>query len=161
MRFEIYIKEPKKPDRFYTQAMDEYKKRLTGDCKLQYHFIRREKDWEKILSQAGDEKNLLIKIVPGKAEVTSELFADWIGEWERTGAKSLYFMIEPEREGEGSLTGSEETFECLSGNSEFHAGEKYVLSLSCFAMPASMSAMILLEQIYRGYRIRNNQPYHK
>ena len=36
-----------------------------------------------------------------------------------------------------------------------------ILNLSDFTMNTAMTAMILYEQIYRGYRILNHHPYHK
>lgn len=35
------------------------------------------------------------------------------------------------------------------------------LVLSDFTMSSNMTGMVLYEQIYRGYRILNNHPYHK
>ena len=40
-------------------------------------------------------------------------------------------------------------------------GDRPIISLSDFTMNASMTAMILYEQIYRGYRIMHHHPYHK
>ena len=157
MKYEIYIKESKKPEDFYIRAMEEYKKRLSGDCKVRYHFIRRDKEWERLLAQEADEKNLLIRVTAGKADLTSEQFADRIGEWERMALRSLVFLISPQGEEEADYG----TLERESRLALSREGKSVNLCLSCFSMPVSMSAMILLEQIYRGYRIRNNQPYHK
>ena len=37
----------------------------------------------------------------------------------------------------------------------------YKLSFSRMTFPHQLMQMILLEQIYRGYRILNHEPYHK
>ena len=37
----------------------------------------------------------------------------------------------------------------------------YKLSFSKMTFPHQLMQMILLEQIYRGYRIMNHEPYHK
>lgn len=37
----------------------------------------------------------------------------------------------------------------------------YKLSFSKMTFPHQLMQMILLEQVYRGYRIMNNEPYHK
>ena len=40
-------------------------------------------------------------------------------------------------------------------------GDRPIISLSDLSINASMTAMILYEQIYRGYRIMHHHPYHK
>ena len=155
MKYEVYIRQKNKPEPYYIKAMEEYKKRLGGDCRMDYHVVRKDKEWGKLQAESKNPGQVMIRIQAGQAHTSSEQLADMIGEWEMTGAKSVIFLIEdpqliiqlPE-DGAGQAASDS-------------LMEEDRLCLSCFTMPAAVSAMILLEQIYRGYRIRNNQPYHK
>ena len=62
-----------------------------------------------------------------------------------TGKSHIYFVIG------GSLG--------LSDNVLKRADMK--LSFSRMTFPHQLMRVILLEQIYRGFRIMNNEPYHK
>lgn len=155
MKYEIYIRQKGKPEPYYVKAMEEYMKRLGGDCKVGYQLIRKDKEWVKLQSEAKKPGQILIFIGAGEARVSSEQLAARIGEWEMSGVKSVAFLIEDSLK-DGRLPGngdSKADFNCHK--------DADLLHLSSFTMPPAMSAMILLEQIYRGYRIRSNQPYHK
>ena len=161
MKYEIYIRQKGKPEPYYVKAMEEYMKRLGGDCKVGYQLIRKEKEWVKLQSEAKKPGQILIFIGAGEARVSSEQLAARIGDWEMSGVKSVIFLIEdPLRDGRS--TGNSEGKADLNHKADLNYDkEADLLHLSSFTMPPAMSAMILLEQIYRGYRIRSNQPYHK
>lgn len=151
MKYEIYIFEEAKTASFYKKAIAEYEKRLSRYCKISCRFIRKEKEWEKLLDSAaamagaGDAQNGggPCLILPGPDSVSSEGFSEELRRWEMSGqGKKLFFIpgahfVSPEKE------------------------KLPILNLSDFTMNTAMTAMILYEQIYRGYRIMNHHPYHK
>ena len=77
-------------------------------------------------------------IIPGKDSMTSPELAQLINESSVQGISKFHFYI-------GDLE-SEET-------KPFH--------VSSFTQSGSLTGTIILEQIYRAYRILNHQPYHK
>ena len=149
MKYEIFIREDKKPAPFYKKAIAEYEKRLGRYCKISYKLVRKEKDWLKLMSPEPDR--MAFWVVAGKDDLSSEGLSRMIADWENSGVKKIIFLVDQP---------AEESEERSSWRGGAENGIP-VLSLSGFAMPAAMTGMILYEQIYRGYRILHNQPYHK
>ncbi|MDO5145409.1 MAG: 23S rRNA (pseudouridine(1915)-N(3))-methyltransferase RlmH [Eubacteriales bacterium] len=140
MKYEIYLSDYEKNPSFYKKAIAEYEKRLGRYCGISCHFVKKEKEWKKIWESSREA----IVVLPGESTLTSEAFSRRIHRWEMNGKGRLSILIPSEKEemGEGAP-----------------AFEK--LHLSRFTMNSAMAAMVLCEQIYRGYRILHNHPYHK
>lgn len=135
MKFEIYILQKKTKDpKMYQEAMGEYLKRLGAYAKVSLTYKKNAAGVEKILKEPGEH----FLVTPGKESMQSTEFAQLINESSVQGISKFHFYI-------GDLT-SEEV-------KEFH--------VSSFTQSASLTGTILLEQIYRAYRILNHQPYHK
>lgn len=147
MKYEIYIQESKKSQKFYKKAIAEYEKRLSRYCKISCKFIKKEKEWNSLLTKDTGMKKLLIQ--PGKANLTSEKLSVQLKTWEGSGMKGVIFFV-PEWNEEKS-----DRFVERDGNTIES------LVLSDFTMSSNMTGMVLYEQIYRGYRILHNHPYHK
>ena len=47
MKYEIYIQERKKSQKFCKKAIAEYEKRLSRYCKISCKFVKKEKEWKK------------------------------------------------------------------------------------------------------------------
>ena len=148
MKYQIYIFQKEKEEKFYRRAIDEYEKRLSRYCSISVKYLRKEKEWEKQKRAVG-EKDLVFVAAAGPVDLSSEGLAARIREFENRGIKCLHFFIGPPG------TGKEKLFE------GYKDGQAKFLCLSAFTMPPPMTGMILSEQIYRAYRILNNQPYHK
>ena len=148
MKYQIYIFQKEKEEKFYRKAIDEYKKRLTRYCSISVRYLKREKDWEKLKWSVGD-RDMAFVLDAGSNNLSSEDLAARIRELENRGIKTLHFFIPPGK------ARQEDTIDDYGGS----RAER--LSLSDFTMPPYMTGMILSEQIYRAYRILNNQPYHK
>lgn len=147
-------------EKYLKQAIDEYSKRLTRYCKLQII----ELNDEKIPENASEKEEIAIKDKEGKAilskikdnayvialdlkgkEITSEEFAKFISDCGIMGNSNIVFVIG------GSLGLSKEVINRAN----------YKLCFSKMTFPHQLFRVMLLEQIYRSFRIINNEPYHK
>jgi rRNA large subunit m3Psi methyltransferase RlmH len=147
-------------EKFYKEAIDEYSKRLSRYCKLQIVELPDEKtpdgisenmerqiknkEGEKILSAIKGDAYVVALAINGM-EYSSEKLAEHIGGLGVKGNSHIIFIIG------GSLGLSESILK--------RADEK--ISFSKMTFPHQLMRVILLEQIYRVYRIINNEPYHK
>lgn len=159
MRYEIYIQEPKKTQKFCKNAIAEYEKRLSRYCKISCKFIKKEKEWNSLLEKDTGMKKIILQ--PGKAELTSEKLSNQIKTWENSGIKGVTFFV-PEYS-EATCPETAATNKILENNTTIDDAKFQVeqLILSDFTMSSNMTGMVLYEQIYRGYRILHNHPYHK
>ena len=148
MKYQIYIFQKEKEEKFYRKAIDEYKKRLSRYCSVSVKYLRKEKDWDKLNRSVGD-RDLAFVLTAGPVDFSSEDFAARIRVFENSGVKNLHFFVPPPGDEEGEM------FDVYGD------GQAERMSLSDFTMPPLMTGMILAEQIYRAYRILYNQPYHK
>ena len=153
MKYEVYIQESKKSQKFCKKAIAEYEKRLSRYCKISCKFIKKEKEWESLLVKDAGMKKFIVQ--PGKAELTSERLSEQIKNWEGSGIKGIMFLVPEWNEeilADAQIKKASKTKQPIMIES---------LILSDFTMSSNMTGMVLYEQIYRGYRILNNHPYHK
>lgn len=145
---------------YLTAGIAEYAKRLTRYCKLDQVEVADEKapetlsekemeqikdrEGERILSKIKDTEYVIALAIEGKQQSSEELAAT-LGQLSVSGKSDLVFVIG------GSLG--------LSGAVLKRADLK--LSFSRMTFPHQLMKLILVEQIYRGYRILKNEPYHK
>ena len=146
-------------EKFYRDAIDEYVKRLSRYVKLSITEVKDEKthanastseedkikqiEAERILSKLNNSY-VVVLAIDGK-KYTSESFAKRMENYDILSKGNLTFVIG------GSLGLHESVLK--------RADER--LSFSDMTFPHQLMRVILLEQIYRAYRIRNNEPYHK
>lgn len=137
---------------FYTKAIEEYSKRLSGYTKLSIVQVTDEKCDEKtlekeaasILKNVKDSEYVITLEIKGK-KYSSEQLAEYINKLEIEGKSEITFIIG------GSLGLSEK----VSKRADMK------LSFSDMTFPHQLMRVILLEQIYRSYKIIKNEPYHK
>lgn len=147
-------------EKYWTDAVKEYSKRLGGYCNL--NIIELKESPLRANPSAADEEavkvaegnDILSRIKPTDFVITleikgkglsSEQLADKIEDLAINGKSSIVFIIG------GSLGLSQE----VSKRSNFK------LSFSAMTFPHQMMRVILLEQIYRSFKIIRNEAYHK
>jgi 23S rRNA (pseudouridine1915-N3)-methyltransferase len=147
-------------EKYLTMGVEEYSKRLSRYCSLEIIELADEKtpdnasevmeeliknkEGERIL-KALKEGSYCIALAIEGAMLSSEELADKIDSLGVSGTSHITFIIG------GSLGLSAEVIKRVD----------YKLSFSKMTFPHQLMRMILLEQIYRSYRIMTNQPYHK
>ena len=145
---------------FHVKAVEEYKKRLSAYCKLEIIELQDEKtpdgasaaeelkikatEGKRIIKAIKDDARVIALAIEGK-QLTSEEFAGMLEKTGVEGCGHIQFIIG------GSLGLSDEVLK----------KSDLLLSFSKLTFPHQLMRTILLEQIYRGYRINCNQPYHK
>ena len=147
-------------EKFFTDAIKEYSKRLSRYCKLEIVEVADEKTpdgaSELVVSQIKEkEAERMEKYLPDSAYVialaiegqklTSEKLAEKIDSLGISGTSHLVFLIG------GSLGMSDRLLKRAD----------YLLSFSDMTFPHQLMRVILLEQVYRSYRIIHGEPYHK
>ena len=147
-------------ERYFREAVEEYSTRLSKYCKLEIIEVPDEKASENlstaqeqmviqkegqgILKHVKEDTYVIALAIQGK-QLSSEDLADFINDLGIKGRSSLGFVIG------GSLGLSEEVLQRAD----------YQLSFSLMTFPHQLMRVILLEQIYRGFRIIKGEPYHK
>lgn len=145
---------------FYRKAAAEYVKRLSRYCKLDILEAAdektpdsagealekqiKEKEGQRLLKQIRDDAYVIALAIQGK-ELDSLQMSSAIERLALRGKSNLIFVIG------GSLGLSEEILK--------RADELW--SFSKLTFPHQLMRVILLEQIYRSYRIIQHEPYHK
>lgn len=147
-------------EKFYRQAIEEFQKRLQKYCKLSIVEVADEKTPDK----AGVKIEEQIKATEGARILKQVHEADFVIalaiDGETLGSKALAKRIEKLAiEGTSSITfvigGSLGLSEAVLKRANFQ------LSFSQMTFPHQLMRVILLEQIYRSFRIINKEPYHK
>ena len=104
----------------------------------------RSKEGERILKYIREDMYVITLEIGGKM-LSSEEFAKKIETLGVQGQSSIAFVIG------GSIGLGKEVLK----------RSDYALSFSKMTFPHQLMRVILLEQVYRGYRIMNGEPYHK
>lgn len=147
-------------EKFFTEAMKEYTKRLTKFCKLNEEFIPDEradenyseaeieqvkiKEGQKILNKIPKNSYIIVLDING-VMLSSEELSKKINTLGIEGTSDITFIIG------GSNGLSEEVIKSANFN----------LSFSKMTFPHQLFKVILLEQIYRAFKIISGESYHK
>lgn len=147
-------------EKYLRDAIDEYSKRLQRYCKLEVieladektpdnasqkeELIIKEKEGEAILKILKDNMYVIALDLKGKM-ISSEEFSEHIKDLGVNGESNIAFVIG------GSLGLSQQVLNRAN----------YKLCFSKMTFPHQLFRVMLLEQVYRGFRIMKGEPYHK
>ncbi|MCD8161123.1 MAG: 23S rRNA (pseudouridine(1915)-N(3))-methyltransferase RlmH [Clostridiales bacterium] len=147
-------------ERFYQDAVEEYRKRLTGLCRLELAELPEvrlpehpapaqidaalKKEGAAIRARLPKRTTVIALCVEGK-EMSSEALAETLSELAVSGQSSLSFLI-------GDSYG-------LDASLKKEAALR--LSMSPMTFPHHLARVMLLEQLYRAFQINRGSEYHK
>ncbi|GKX28676.1 ribosomal RNA large subunit methyltransferase H [Vallitalea longa] len=147
-------------EKYLKMAVDEYSKRLGRYCKLDIievtdektpdkisitqEILIKKKEGQKILRYIKDNSYVIALEIKGET-LTSENLAKKIHTLGLEGKSNVTFIIG------GSIGLCENVLKRAN----------YQLSFSSLTFPHQLMRVILLEQVYRSFRINAGEPYHK
>lgn len=147
-------------EKYLKQGIQEYMKRLSAYANMEIIEVPDEKapenmseaeqeevkrkEGEKILSKIPRDAYIISLEIKGQM-ITSEKFAEKLEQLMIHGKSKIVFVIG------GSLGLSEEV----------RQQSYYALSFSKMTFPHQLMRLVLVEQVYRGFRILKGEPYHK
>lgn len=147
-------------EKFYRDAVSEYEKRLGRYCRLECLEVSdektpdgagraleeqiKEKEGRRLLEKIREDAFVCTLEIEGK-RLTSEGFAGWMEGLAVKGTSHIVFVI-------GGSLGLHESVRRRAD---------MALSFSDMTFPHQLMRVILVEQIYRAFRIMQGAPYHK
>lgn len=140
-------------EKFFTDAISEYSKRLSKFCKLQIVEVAEESKEQNIEKKIEIESERLKNACRGfiilldrcKQEVSSEELSNMLDTLKSAGTSEVSFVI-------GGSNGVSE---------EFKRQANKCVSFGKITFPHQLFRVVLLEQIYRAFTISAGLPYHK
>lgn len=147
-------------EKYLKQGIDEYLKRMSAYAKVEIVEVAdekapevlsenemlqvKEKEGERILAKLHPDTYVIALAIEGKQKSSEEL-ADTLDKLATYGKSKIAFVIG------GSLGLSQQVLQ--------RSDEK--LSFSKMTFPHQLMRLVLVEQIYRAFRINRGEPYHK
>lgn len=145
---------------YLKEAIDEYRKRLSRYATVVITELAEEKlslkasakdiakameaEGERILAKIDPKAHVVCLAIEGRQQ-SSEGLARWLANVQVSGTSHVIFVIG----GSNGLSTAVKT-----------RAEK-LLSFSKMTLPHQLMRVVLLEQIYRCFKINHNEPYHK
>ncbi|MEH7224794.1 23S rRNA (pseudouridine(1915)-N(3))-methyltransferase RlmH [Bacillus sp. JJ1566] len=147
-------------EKYLIQGINEYLKRLTAYAKVEVVELAdekapenlsesemeqvKQKEGERILAKLSDDTHVIALAIEGKMKSSEQLAAD-IENLATYGKSKIAFVIG------GSLGLSKDVMKRANDT----------LSFSKMTFPHQLMRLILVEQVYRAFRINRGEPYHK
>jgi 23S rRNA (pseudouridine1915-N3)-methyltransferase len=142
-------------ERFWREAADEYLKRLGPYATVRVVEVDDRDSGRDAARALADEGSDILRAIPdgahvisleiGGAQLGSEAFARRLQALALDGRSSIAFVV-------GGSIG-------VAKDVSARADER--LSLGPMTLPHNLARVVLLEQIYRAFRINRKEPYHK
>lgn len=147
-------------EKYLKQGIDEYLKRLSSYAKVDIielpdekapenlsdaeMLMVKEKEGIRILEKVSEDTHVIALAIEGKMKSSEELAKD-LDRLATYGKSKITFIIG------GSLGLSKDVMNRANDT----------LSFSKMTFPHQLMRLVLLEQVYRAFRINRNEPYHK
>lgn len=144
-------------ERFWADACAEYLKRLSGYAKVSVREVAdvdparaggaqaaRAKEGAAVLAACGEHTHLVLLSIEG-TQRSSEQFSQRIDRLSLDGVSDITFVI-------GGSQGAD---------AAVYARANETLSFGPITLPHNLARVVLLEQIYRAFKISRKEPYHK
>jgi len=147
-------------EKYLIQGINEYLKRLTAYAKVEIVELAdekapenlsetemeqvKQKEGERILAKLSNDTHVIALAIEGKMKSSEQLAAD-IDNLATYGKSKIAFVIG------GSLGLSKDVMKRANDT----------LSISKMTFPHQLMRLILVEQVYRAFRIIRGEPYHK
>lgn len=147
-------------EKYLSEGINEFLKRMKPLANIEIREIADEKapenlspkeeelvkrrEGEKILAAIKQGRTVIALAIEGK-NLSSEQFAGLIADWGLSGKSDLTFVI-------GGSLGLHQT---VLERADF------LLSFGRMTFPHQLMRLMLMEQIYRAFRINRGEPYHK
>ncbi|MCE0450702.1 23S rRNA (pseudouridine(1915)-N(3))-methyltransferase RlmH [Brevibacillus sp. AF8] len=147
-------------EKYLREGIDEYSKRLSAYCKLQVIEVNDEKapeemstaemeqvkrkEGERILAQIKQDQYVIALAIDGQMWSSEKLSAE-MDKLALHGRSQVAFVIG------GSLGLADQVLKRADA----------LLSFSKMTFPHQLVRLVLLEQVYRAFRISRGEPYHK
>lgn len=142
-------------DAWLKKGIDDYTRRIQADSAIsieefpefsqdKHSLINSQKEGERLLSRVRPDELVLVLDLKGK-RMDSETFAHNFRRWMQAGGANITFVI-------GGSDGI---------SPELRSRANQLISLSDLTFTHQMARLILVEQIYRAFKINTNHPYHK
>lgn len=147
-------------EKYLKDGIAEYAKRLGAYCQLNIVEVAdekapeqlsdteaeliKQKEGERILAKVPQDSHVIALAIEGKS-LSSEQLASQIEQLATYGTSKITFIIG------GSLGLSKEVMQRANST----------LSFSKMTFPHQLMRLILVEQVYRAFRINRGEPYHK
>ncbi len=144
-------------EKFFSAACDEYKKRMGAYCKLSVHEVSEtpasnpaevsralSDEAERISAKIPKDAYVICMCIEGK-HLSSEELSERVVSLKCTGRSRLCFII----------GGSNGIHDSIKARADFK------LSMSKMTFPHHLARVMVLEQIYRVFKIEEGSGYHK
>lgn len=147
-------------EKYLIQGINEYLKRLSAYAKIEIIELAdekapenlsesemeqiKQKEGERILAKVSDDTHVIALAIEGKMKSSEQLASD-LDKLATYGKSKIAFIIG------GSLGLSKEVMQRANDT----------LSFSKMTFPHQLMRLVLVEQVYRAFRINRGEPYHK
>lgn len=136
-------------ERFWVDACDEYLKRLGGYAKVAVCEVpdsTAAQESQRVLAHVGKRPQAHVVLLDvGGAPTSSEQLAEKLDGLATQGVSHIVFVV-------GGSEG-------VDGTVRAAANER--MSFGPITLPHNLARVVLLEQIYRAFKINRGEPYHK